>query len=241
MTDWPNGAAMLQRNGGSRVARLWRSPAYDLVMRLPILFWSTALAFISAAALQHFVRTADPALPGAAYCVFIAMRLSVIVYLVILAASVIMRRSPIGKARGLEPRISALAGTFLVTAIVLFPRRELSLPSAIVSTILVLAGDGFAVIILIQLRRSFSVMAEARELVTSGVYRFVRHPLYLAEEIAAIGSVMQFLSGWTVMLLAVHIAFQFRRMWNEEAVLSAVFPHYATYKKKTAQIIPGIY
>jgi protein-S-isoprenylcysteine O-methyltransferase Ste14 len=69
----------------------------------------------------------------------------------------------------------------------------------------------------------------------------VRHPLYLAEEIAAIGSVMQFLSGWTVMLLAVHIAFQFRRMWNEEAVLSAVFPHYATYKKKTAQIIPGIY
>jgi protein-S-isoprenylcysteine O-methyltransferase Ste14 len=171
----------------------------------------------------------------------IAMRLSVIAYLVILAATVIMRRSPIGKARGLEPRISALAGTFLVTAIVLFPRRELSLPSAIVSTILVLVGDGFAVIILIQLRRSFSVMSEARELVTSGVYRFVRHPLYLAEEIAAIGSVMQFLSAWTVMLLAVHIAFQFRRMWNEEAILSAVFPHYATYKKKTAQIIPGIY
>jgi protein-S-isoprenylcysteine O-methyltransferase Ste14 len=187
------------------------------------------------------MRTADPALPGTAYCVIIAMRLSVIAYLVILAATVIMRRSPIAKARGLEPRISALAGTFLVTAIVLFPRRELSLPSAIVSTILVLVGDGFAVIILIQLRRSFSVMPEARELVTSGVYRFVRHPLYLAEEIAAIGSVMQFLSAWTVMLLAVHIAFQFRRMWNEEAILSEIFPHYPTYKKKTAQIIPGIY
>jgi protein-S-isoprenylcysteine O-methyltransferase Ste14 len=43
------------------------------------------------------------------------------------------------------------------------------------------------------------------------------------------------------MLLAVHIAFQFRRMWNEEAILSAVFPNYPTYKKKTAQIIPGIY
>jgi len=241
MTDRPSCAAILPRNGRSDLARLGRSRAYDLVMRLPILFWSTALAFISAAALQHFVRTADPALPGAAYCVNIAMRLSVIAYLVILAATVIMRRSPIGKARGLEPRISALAGTFLVTAIVLFPRRELSLPLGIVSTILTLVGDGFAVIILMQLRRSFSVMPEARELVTSGVYRFVRHPLYLAEEIAAIGSVMQFLSAWTVMLLAVQIAFQFRRMWNEEAILSAVFPHYATYKKKTAQIIPGIY
>ena len=241
MTDRPSCAAILPRNGRSDLARLGRSRAYDLVMRLPILFWSTALAFISAAALQHFVRTADPALPGAAYCVNIAMRLSVIAYLVILAATVIMRRSPIGKARGLEPRISALAGTFLVTAIVLFPRRELSLPLGIVSTILTLVGDGFAVIILMQLRRSFSVMPEARELVTSGVYRFVRHPLYLAEEIAAIGSVMQFLSAWTVMLLAVQIAFQFRRMWNEEAILSAVFPHYATYRKKTAQIIPGIY
>ena len=241
MTDRSNCVAILSRNGGPRIARLGRSQAYDLVMRLPILLWSTALAFISAAALQHFVRTADPALPGAAYWVIIAMRLSVIAYLMILAATVIVRRSPIGKARGLEPRISALAGTFLVTAIVLFPRRELSLPAAIVSTILILVGDGFAIIILIQLRRSFSVMSEARELVTSGVYRFVRHPLYLAEEIAAIGSVMQFLSAWTVMLLAVHMALQFRRMWNEEAILSAIFPNYATYKKKTAQIIPGIY
>jgi protein-S-isoprenylcysteine O-methyltransferase Ste14 len=241
MTDRPNCAVILPRNGRPDVARLGRSPAYDLVMRLPILLWSAALAFISAAALQHFVRTADPALPSVAYCVTIATRLSVIAYLVILAAAVIMRRSPMGKTRGLEPRISALAGTFLITAIVLFPRRELSLPSAFVSTILVFVGDGFAVIILIQLRRSFSVMPEARELVTSGVYRFVRHPLYLAEEIAAIGSVMQFLSAWTVLLLAVHIAFQFRRMWNEEAILSEVFPHYPTYQKKTAQIIPGIY
>jgi hypothetical protein len=30
-------------------------------------------------------------------------------------------------------------------------------------------------------------------------------------------------------------------MWNEEAILSEVFPHYSTYQEKTAQIIPGIY
>jgi protein-S-isoprenylcysteine O-methyltransferase Ste14 len=241
MTERSNCAAILSRNGGPRIARPGRSRAYDLVMRLPILLWSTALAFNSAASLQHFMRTADPALPGAALSIMIAMRLSVIAYLVILAATMITRRTPIGKARGLEPRISALAGTFLVTAILLFPRRELSLPSAIASTILILVCDGLAVITLIQLRRSFSVMPEARELVTSGVYHFVRHPLYLAEEIAAIGSIMQFLSAWTVLLLAVHIAFQFRRMWNEEAILSAVFPLYPTYQEETAQIIPGIY
>jgi protein-S-isoprenylcysteine O-methyltransferase Ste14 len=169
------------------------------------------------------------------------MRLSVIAYLVILAATVILRRPPIGKARGVEPRISALAGTFLITAVVLFPRCELSLPVGIVSTLLILAGEGFAVVILMQLRRSFSIMPEARELVTSGLYRFVRHPLYLAEEIAAIGSVIQFFSVWTVMILVLHIAFQLRRIWNEEAVLSIVFTPYSIYKEKTAQIIPGIY
>jgi protein-S-isoprenylcysteine O-methyltransferase Ste14 len=241
MMDLPTRTTIPTRNAGSRVVRLRQSLTYDLLMRLPILLWSAALAFISAVALQQFARAADPCLPNVAYFVNVAMRLSVVAYLVILAATVIMRRPPIRKTRGLEPRISALIGTFLITAIVLFPRRELSLPLGILSTTLILAGDGFAVAILMQLRRSFSIMPEARELVTSGLYCFVRHPLYLAEEIAAIGSVMQFLSPWTAMLLVVHIAFQLRRIANEEALLIEVFPRYAAYRVKTARIIPGIY
>jgi len=54
----------------------------------------------------------------------------------------------------------------------------------------VLAGDSIAAVVLIQIRASFSIMAE----VTSGAYRFVRHPPYLAEEVATIGSAMRFLS-----------------------------------------------
>jgi protein-S-isoprenylcysteine O-methyltransferase Ste14 len=69
----------------------------------------------------------------------------------------------------------------------------------------------------------------------------VRHPLYLAEEIATIGSVMQFLSAWTTMLLVAQIAFQLRRIANEETLLTDVFPEYAKYRQKTARIIPGIY
>jgi protein-S-isoprenylcysteine O-methyltransferase Ste14 len=124
---------------------------------------------------------------------------------------------------------------------VLFPRRELSLSADVVSTVLTLAGNAFAVLVLTQLRGSFSIMAEARELVTAGVYRLVRHPLYLAEEIAAIGVVMQFFSPWTAPILAVQIGFQLRRMRNEEVILAANFPEYLAYRKKTARILPGIY
>ena len=234
-------APMLARIAGFNLANLQQSPAYDALMRLPLLAWTTVLAIVSVASLERYARSADLALPGAIYAVNIAMRLSVIAYLVILAATVVTRMAPIEKARGTEPRVSALIGTFLITVVVLFPRRELSLTAGLVSTLLMLAGDAFAVVVLTRLGRSFSIMPEARQLVTSGVYRFVRHPLYLAEEIATIGGVMQFLSVWTAVLLVVQIAFQLRRIRNEETLLTEVFSDYAIYKKKTARIIPGIY
>jgi protein-S-isoprenylcysteine O-methyltransferase Ste14 len=146
-----------------------------------------------------------------------------------------------GKARGVEPRISALVGTFLVYAVTLCPRRELSVGGEIAATTLILLGTALAAYGLTQLGRSFSVMAEARQLVTSGVYRIVRHPLYVAEEIAVIGLVIQFLSYQTLLLVAVHAGFQLRRMRNEEAILINTFPEYGAYKEKTARLIPGIY
>ena len=241
MTTLPNGTGQPSRATGPAFFPCGKSGLYDLVMGLPILVWSTGLAFLSATALHRFVKTADPTLPDPAYYVNIAMQLSVIAFLMLLGVTVVIRKPPVGRMRGMEPRISALTGTFLIMAIALFPRRELSLPLGIASTLLILTGEGFAIVILMQLRSSFSIMPEARELVTSGLYRFVRHPLYLAEEVAAVGSVMQFLSAWTVMLFVLHIAFQLRRIWNEEAVLSQVFPEYSMYKVKTSQILPGIY
>jgi protein-S-isoprenylcysteine O-methyltransferase Ste14 len=148
---------------------------------------------------------------------------------------------PVKKARGAEPRISAFMGTFLITVIVLFPRCDLAPAAGCVSTLLVLFGDSIATAVLIQLRRSFSIMAEARQLTISGAYRFVRHPLYLAEEVATIGNAMQFLSIWTAMLLIVQIACQIRRMRNEEIVLMEVFPEYSSYRRKTPRIIPRLY
>jgi protein-S-isoprenylcysteine O-methyltransferase Ste14 len=241
MRNSVSGAAISSRIARFDLTKPQQSRGYDALMRLPILTWSIVLAIVSASGLEQYARAADPTPPGAIYAVNIAMRLSVIAYLAILAATVIVRMRPMAKARGAEPRISALIGTFLITVVVLFPRRELSLTAGCVSTLLVLVGNALTVFVLMRLRGSFSIMAEARQLVTSGAYRFVRHPLYLAEEIATIGSVMQFLSIWTTMLLVAQIAFQLRRMRNEETLLTEVFPDYATYREKTARIIPGIY
>jgi protein-S-isoprenylcysteine O-methyltransferase Ste14 len=226
------------RFAGFDLAALRQSRLYDLAMRLPVLSYSLFLALFSVFGLLHDRRGAGSA---AAHGVNLAMRVAVIAYFVVLAASVIIRARPERRADGLEPRISAMLGTFSILAVVLFPRRELSLTGEMISTLLLLAGNALAVLVLMQLGRSFSIMAEARRLVTSGLYRWVRHPLYLAEELAVIAIVLQFLSLWTALLLAAQIAFQLRRMRNEERVLSETFPEYVDYKEKTAMLLPGVF
>jgi protein-S-isoprenylcysteine O-methyltransferase Ste14 len=137
--------------------------------------------------------------------------------------------------------LSALFGTFLASALVFFPRCDLPLAAEITSILLIVAGNAVATVALLQLGRSFSIMPEARRLVTSGVYGLMRHPLYLAEELAVIGILMQFLSGGTILLCAAHIGFQLRRMRNEERVLVGAFPEYRAYCARTARLLPGIY
>ncbi len=84
-------------------------------------------------------------------------------------------------------------------------------------------------------------MSEARGLVTRGPYRFVRHPLYLVEELAAVAGFIEAFSPAAALLLALQIAFQIRRILNEEAVLEASFPDYARYQATTARVIPGVW
>jgi protein-S-isoprenylcysteine O-methyltransferase Ste14 len=208
---------------------------YDTLMRLPLLGWILFAVTLHLAVLTQSFST------GSVYAIHLAMQASTIVFMMLIAAAVIMRTRPCGKASGLEPRISAVAGTFLIYGITAFPRRDLPLSLEAVSTSLTMIGNAGAIVALCQLGRSFSIMAESRQLVTTGSYRLVRHPLYLAEQIATIGVFIQFASLWSTFLLVVQFAVQLRRMHNEELVLAGSFPEYDAYRHATARLIPGVY
>jgi protein-S-isoprenylcysteine O-methyltransferase Ste14 len=211
---------------------------YDTFMRLPLLGWGL---FAATGQLASLIQLTNRESLNLVYAIHIAMRLSMIAFILLVSAAVLLRTRPSAKAGGLEPRVSALAGSFLMYGMMLFPRHGLSLSQEIVSTLLTTIGSAGAVVALWQLGRSFSIMAESRQLVTSGPYRFVRHPLYAAEQIATVGVFMQFASIYTALLLAAHITFQLRRMRNEEQVLTTRFPEYAAYSHATARLLPGIY
>src|SRR5262249_40015964 len=110
MKNLPITAAVPLRSIYSDFAKLQQSSAYDLLMRLPLMGWWMFCGTLQMASLARYVREADVALSFAAYALTLAMRLSTIAFLLLLAASVVLRARPTGKARGLEPRISAFIG-----------------------------------------------------------------------------------------------------------------------------------
>jgi protein-S-isoprenylcysteine O-methyltransferase Ste14 len=120
------------------------------------------------------------------------------------------------KARVADLRISALIGTFLLAGVVLFPCRELSAAAGLASTLLMFAGTDLRFSRWFGCATRSALIRKARDRHLRR-YRFVRHPLYLAEKIATFGSVIQFLSVWTTLLAIVQTLFQLRRLSNEEA------------------------
>ena len=171
----------------------------------------------------------------------VVSRSSTIVFLSLLSILFIIRLEPIKKAKGILPRVLAIAGTFSMALVTTFPRANLSLTQTVIASLLSLVGTGLSLFALAHLGRSFSIMAEARRLVTSGPYRIVRHPLYAFEAVASLGILFQFFSFYTVLIYLAHCFFQLQRMRNEEAVLEGVFPEYQAYRLTTARVIPRIY
>ena len=168
-------------------------------------------------------------------------RASTLCFLGLMSVLFLIRLEPIRKARGILPRVLAIAGTLLVAVVTFFPRAHLSTTQTVIASLLSLVGTAVSVFVLAYLGRSFSLMAEARRLVTTGPYRVVRHPLYIFEAMASLGVLLHFLSFYTVAIFVVFGLIQFQRMKNEEAVLEMAFPEYQEYKLKTARLIPGIY
>jgi protein-S-isoprenylcysteine O-methyltransferase Ste14 len=162
-------------------------------------------------------------------------------FVLLIVGMAIVRLKPIRRAEGFEPRISALAGTGIAMGIAALPLADIGVGPHLISLMLILVGWISSVYVLLWLGRAFSIMAQARRLVTGGPYSIVRHPLYLCEEIAVLGIMLAHISIEAVLIVVVQWLFQLRRMTNEEKVLRATFPEYDAYAKQTPKVIPRLF
>jgi len=99
-------------------------------------------------------------------------------------------------------------------------------------------GVMLALYSLSYLRNRFSIVPEARGLVTTGPYRFVRHPIYLGEIIAGFGLVMPTLFSLHALVLTIFVIAQLTRTYYEERMLRRVYPTYEDYAQGTRRLIP---
>jgi len=97
-----------------------------------------------------------------------------------------------------------------------------------------------------DLGRSWSVTLELRDqhsLITHGVYRYVRHPMYSAFWLWAIAQAL-LLPNWIAGFSGI-VGFgtlYFCRVGNEERMMEEAFgAQYRDYEARTKRIIPGIY
>jgi protein-S-isoprenylcysteine O-methyltransferase Ste14 len=197
---------------GSELSASW-SNLPDIGAIVFILNRVMSLAFVAGIALIYIVRR-PPALG----------RHDPIAFLVAMYASfVLLAYRPVAKLLHFQPELT-------------HNPTELML-----SNLMVIAGVGLSVYSLLYLRFNFSIMPEARQLITSGPYKVVRHPIYLGEILSGAGLVLAMPHWFFLLLLATFIAAQLFRTRIEEAILRKAFPDYDGFARRTRyRLIPGV-
>ncbi|MER8850141.1 isoprenylcysteine carboxylmethyltransferase family protein [Mesorhizobium australicum] len=205
----------------------------DFFGRMAIVFVMTVLATSGAIPLFLYFRQ-----DTSASSLAIVTQLASTVFLLLQLVMTVARLPPKGTAQGIEPRVTSVAGTFMILfALSLTPALQ-NEAAQVTALCLVFIGTASSTFCLYWLGRSFSLMATARRLVTTGPYSVVRHPLYICEGVFVLGMILSHFSMLMVALGAVQFFLQYRRAKNEESILQKTFPEYDDYARRVPMILP---
>ena len=78
-------------------------------------------------------------------------------------------------------------------------------------------------------------------LITSGLYKYIRHPMYLSVMISILGCCIYFMSVISILSMFILFIFFVYKVRFEESILKEKYPSYIEYTKTTYRFIPFIY
>lgn len=110
----------------------------------------------------------------------------------------------------------------------------------VVGDALSLVGVLLLVVALQTIGKSVQIAPAPREdarLVTHGIYRILRHPIYTAIMLVLIGLVLRGATAAGDALAALSIVFLLVKARYEETLLSARYPEYDAYRKQTRGVL----
>ncbi|HXN84506.1 MAG TPA: isoprenylcysteine carboxylmethyltransferase family protein [Candidatus Binataceae bacterium] len=146
--------------------------------------------------------------------------------------------------------IQTVAGT-LAIALVIVPGLDYrfhgsSVPAAIVLMADALVVISFAIVFIVFRENSFAagtikVEAEQR-VISTGPYRYVRHPMYAGAGLAILATPLALGSIWGVLIGIALNAVIVVRLLDEERYLAANLPDYETYRREVSyRLIPLVW
>ena len=156
------------------------------------------------------------------------------------------------RARATAPspmsRVAAYSGTLVIVVFMHVARlwkpewlaRTTSPGAASAGVVLWLAGSIVVAVSIWWLRRAFSIEPEARRMITSGPYRFARHPIYSGYGLQYVGLWMNYPSPALAVVLMVWVCLTLARIRFEERVLSTAFPEYVRYRQAVGALGPRL-
>ena len=192
------------------------------------------------AGVQHALTHGDLDRAGAMYLV---NRVLTVAFFTFLVAIYAVRSRAIAKDHNPVAIVAALTGSFVLYGLFLIPGqgRSTNLWVLAGSDLCLASGMTLALYSLTYLGKRFSIVPEARGLVTSGPYQLTRHPIYLGEIIAGIGLVLPTLFTMHILLFAVFLGAQIVRTYFEERILRTTYPQYEAYAAHTHRLIPFVF
>jgi hypothetical protein len=171
-----------------------RSRVYDWAMRLPIVAYSLLVLGNDMLGFYQQALAAPGLLLSPEGIIATLARVSQWMFIGLLAIFPLVRHRPVVKSRDMLPRLGALVTVCILPTFMLLERAPMNLAFNFASLTMSFAANLMAVLTLSFLGRSFSVMPEARRLVTGGPYALVRHPLYLCEVLGLLAILLQYRS-----------------------------------------------
>jgi protein-S-isoprenylcysteine O-methyltransferase Ste14 len=162
------------------------------------------------------------------------------------------KRSPISRNKSFRIRLIKFfkhsISVFLVFQVLfldLFPIADQSTARQIIGATLYLVGLAMSVMSRLQLGKNWVDMEDYQlvpehSLITQGLYRYIRHPIYTGDFLLFVGLQLA-LGSWLVLAALLVIPISIRQVFIEEALLSQRFPDYHAYRLHTKRFIPLIF
>jgi protein-S-isoprenylcysteine O-methyltransferase Ste14 len=127
------------------------------------------------------------------------------------------------------------AMVMLIMAGLLWDKHQTPLPiHQIVGALIAIPAAGLWLVARLQLGKSFSVTAQARHLVTTGLYSKIRNPIYVFGLVLIAGVIVYLGQYWYLLGIPPLLVLQLWRVRSESAVLEATFgDEYRNWKAQT--------